>query len=483
MNEIIYDKRILAHVVLEAVTPLVISSGNKSVLTDSPILKDLNGFPYIPGTSMAGILRHCVGEDKAKGFFGMKDGKTVKGSRIIISEAKMVGLDGTVLDGIVDLDTLDKDWISRFVRLPKRNHVRISDKGTAEDKGKFDEEVIYKGTRFAFDVELVASMDDEAKYFDETLSELLKETFRIGGGSRSGFGKVKVVSLLKKEFDLRKADELDGYLKCSSSLCSDYSGWTEVAGGNVSDAGWIKYDITLTPEDFFLFGAGFGDDEVDDKAVTESYINWGDKSVKGKFIDNAILIPAASLKGALSHRVAFHYNAQHNKVYAIETDPNDFGKHCGSQNPAVKELFGYQDDDSETSQKRGICLFEDVIGKYETAEKVLNHVSIDRFTGGAIDGALFSEKVIDRKALKSESKTKSEVEDSLASDVVDGKDRNLEFKTSILVKKPSGKSEDFDKALDCLELALKDIDRGTLPLGGGSGRGHGIFKCKWTKTE
>lgn len=369
MNEIIYDKRILAHVVLEAVTPLVISSGNKSVLTDSPILKDLNGFPYIPGTSIAGILRHCVGEDKAKGFFGMKDGKTVKGSRIIISEAKMVGLDGTVLDGIVDLDTLDKDWISRFVRLPKRNHVRISDKGTAEDKGKFDEEVIYKGTKFAFDVELVSSMDDEAEYFDETLSELLKETFRIGGGSRSGFGKVKVVSLLKKEFNLRKADELDGYLKCSSSLCSDYSGWTEAAGGNVSDAGWIKYDITLTPEDFFLFGAGFGDDEVDDKAVTESYINWGEKSVKGEFIDNALLIPAASLKGALSHRVAFHYNARHNKVYAIETDPNDFGRHCGSQNTAVKELFGYQDDDSETSQKRGICLFEDVIGKYETAEK------------------------------------------------------------------------------------------------------------------
>ena len=165
------------------------------------------------------------------------------------------------------------------------------------------------------------------------------------------------------------------------------------------------------------------------------------------------------MKGALSHRVAFHYNAQHNKVYAIETDPNDFGKHCGSQNPAVKELFGYQDDDSETSQKRGICLFEDIIGEYETAEKVLNHVSIDRFTGGAIDGALFSEKVID------------------------GRNRNLEFKTSILVKKPSGNSEIFTDALGCLELALKDIDRGTLPLGGGSGRGHGIFKCKWRKTE
>lgn len=72
-DTIIYDKRLLAHIVLEAETPLVISSGGKTTLTDSAILKDINGYPYIPGATIAGILRHCLGEEKAKDFFGLKD--------------------------------------------------------------------------------------------------------------------------------------------------------------------------------------------------------------------------------------------------------------------------------------------------------------------------------------------------------------------------------------------------------------------------
>lgn len=119
-DTIIYDKRLLAHIVLEAETPLVISSGGKTALTDSAILKDINGYPYIPGTTIAGILRHCLGEEKAKDFFGLKDKKTTKGSKIIFSEGKIVGLDGKVLDGIVNGDTIFPLKIARpptvFVR-------------------------------------------------------------------------------------------------------------------------------------------------------------------------------------------------------------------------------------------------------------------------------------------------------------------------------------------------------------------------------
>ena len=84
---------------------------------------------------------------------------------------------------------------------------------------------------------------------------------------------------------------------------------------------------------------------------------------------------------------------------------------------------------------------------------MFNHVSIDRFTGGAIDGALFSEKVIDG--------------------------RDLELKTTIMVKDTG--EEGLNDALECLERALKDIDLGTLTFGGGSGRGHGTFKCSIIK--
>lgn len=459
MSDIKYDKRILAHIVMEAETPLSISSGDKTPLTDSPILKDVNGFPYIPGSSIAGVLRHALGEDKASLFFGFKDDKTTRGSEIIFSEAKLVWSDGKVMDGLIDTCALDDAWFRRFSRLPKRNHVRLSDKGVAEDKGKFDEEVIYKGTRFSFDIEMVLSSDDSeaALHFDDTLAELRRETFRIGGGSRSGFGKINIVSIHTRDFDLRNPDDLAEYLRCTSSI-TEHRDWKEVKTDKPLLHDWIRYDLTLTPVDFFSFGSGLGDNEVDDTPVKESFISW--KNGRGEFKNNAVLIPASSLKGALSHRVAFHYNLMH-KTFAMKIDHNDFKNNSGNSNEAVKALFGYQAPEcSDEPQKRGACLFSDLIVEDKDEEKVLNHVSIDRFTGGAIDGALFSEKVINGKDMK--------------------------FTTTILVQKPdteSNESNEFNDAIKCLELSFDDIDMGTLPLGGGSGRGHGIFKCKYTKTE
>lgn len=454
-DTIIYDKRLLAHIVLEAETPLVISSGGKTALTDSAILKDINGYPYIPGTTIAGILRHCLGEEKAKDFFGLKDKKTTKGSKIIFSEGKIVGLDGKVLDGIVNGDTI---FASRFQRLPKRNHVRLTSKGVAKDQGKFDEEVIYKGTRFAFDIEMVASgNDDQESIFNEVLNELGKDTFRIGGGSRSGFGKIRVIEIKKKNLDLRQSSQLNEYLMMSSALNSNYDDWDSYTSTSHASAGWIKYDLTLTPVDFFSFGSGLGDNEVDATPVKESFIKW--ENGRGSFKDNALLIPAASLKGALAHRVAFYYNAYNDKhkVFAMSTPAEDFEEYTTDKNPAVRELFGYQD--ANGGQKCGACLFSDIIGEFNEKEKVFNHVKIDRFTSGAMDGALFSEKVID------------------------GKSSGLKFMTSILIKKPAENLDKFDEAIDCLKKALSDIDSGTLPLGGASGRGHGIFRCEYNKSE
>lgn len=452
MNDTIYDKRFLAHIILEAETPLVISSGGKTVLTDSAILKDINGYPYIPGTTIAGILRHCLGEEKAKDFFGLKEEKTTIGSKIIFSEGKIVGLDGKVMDGIVNGDS---EFERRFLRLPKRNHVRLTSKGVAKDTGKFDEEVIYKGTRFAFDIEMVASGNDgQTSIFNDVLNELGKDTFRIGGGSRSGFGKVKVIGIKKKGLDLRQSAQLDEYLRLSSSLNSNYDSWDPYEVSSQASIGWIKYDLTLTPVDFFSFGSGLGDNEVDATPVKESFIKW--ENGRGEFKNNALLIPAASLKGAIAHRVAFYYNVNHD-FFAMSTPVEDYEEYTTDRNPAVRELFGYQDADK--GQKCGACLFSDIIGEYNVTEKVLNHVKIDRFTSGAMDGALFSEKVID------------------------GTDSHLHFKTSILIKRPDTNSEDFNEAIDCLKKALEDIDRGTLPFGGASGRGHGIFRCEYKETE
>lgn len=453
-NTTIYDARLQAHVVLEAGTPLVIGSGRKTMLTDAAILKDINGFPYIPGTSIAGILSHAFDEKTKGSFFGVKstskeNDNDSKGSDIIFSEGKIIDLKGNVIDGISNLS--DTDFSNRFKRLPKRNHVCLTDKGVAKNAGKFDEEVIYKGCRFAFDIELVAKsgdLDSASSFFNEVLSSLYSSTFRIGGGTRNGFGKMKVHEIKKRTLILSNECELDKYLNYSSILSSNYADWDAFEKSS-TDKGWITYELTLAPNDFFSFGAGFGDKDVDDIQVREEHIEWKDQN-EGVF-EEKYLIPATSLKGAIAHRVAFYSNLKEGK-YAMQIPAEEFDNYSGGMNTAVGQLFGYQKDKEDL--RRGICIFNDLfVEKNEEKEKVFNHVSIDRFTGGAIDGALFSEKVIDG--------------------------RDLELKTTIMVKDTG--EEGLTDALECLERALKDIDLGTLTFGGGSGRGHGTFKCSIIK--
>lgn len=453
-NTTIYDTRLQAHVVLEAETPLVIGSGRKTMLTDAAILKDINGFPYIPGTSIAGILSHALDEKTKGSFFGVKstskeNDNDSKGSDIIFSEGKIIDLKGNVIDGISNLS--ETDFSNRFKRLPKRNHVCLTNKGVAKNAGKFDEEVIYKGCRFAFDIEMVAKsgdIDSTSSFFDEVLSSLYSATLRIGGGTRNGFGKMKVHEIKKRTLILSNKCDLAKYLNYSSNLSSNYADWDTLKKSS-TDEGWITYELTLKPNDFFSFGAGFGDKVVDDIQVREECIEWNDKN-EGTFKEK-YLIPATSLKGAIAHRVAFYSNLKEGK-YAMQIQAKEFDNYSGGMNKAVGLLFGYQKDKEDL--RRGICIFNDLfVEKNEKKEKVFNHVSIDRFTGGAIDGALFSEKVIDG--------------------------RDLKLKTTIMVKDTG--EEGLTDALECLERALKDIDLGTLTFGGGSGRGHGTFKCSIIK--
>ena len=83
MNEInqttperkLYAFRYLARIVLQAETPLSIGSGESNIQTDSPVIRDINGLPFIPGTSLVGILRHAVDsleQEKVNADFGFQ---------------------------------------------------------------------------------------------------------------------------------------------------------------------------------------------------------------------------------------------------------------------------------------------------------------------------------------------------------------------------------------------------------------------------
>lgn len=448
-----YQYRNLARIIIETKTPLAVGSGEKDMVTDQVVARDVNGLPYIPGTSIAGIIRHAVEEKGKVEFFGLDSIKknSGKGSEIIFSSAQIVDEDGKVIEGLINERS---DYLAQFDELPIRQHVRINEKGTAEKHGKFDEEVVYKGVRFCFEIELLSKDKNDSK-FRSVLSELANDIIRIGGGTRKGFGEIEIVECKTKELYFSNPDELSAYIEKTSSLNDVF--WKEISVNNDiskhADEGWTTYELRLMPDDFFLFASGFGDENADMTPVWETYFDWS--SEKPEMREKSVLIPGSSVKGALSHRVAFHYN-RIKKLFAGNPEAK-----TGVENPAIQALFGYtrkvkdEKGDEKEELKRGNVLISDVIQtRNEEQDKILNHVSIDRFTGGAMDGALFSENVVYGK--------------------------NKEYILIFKVNKHALEDKEIEQSF---EQSLRDIVTGMLPLGGGINRGHGCFSGKVYKNS
>lgn len=476
MHNKIFTHKFLARVVVEAETPVSVGSGKGDMTSDQLVLRDINDLPFIPGTSLAGVLRHSLSmeESMKDRVFGYQKGYDGEGSRLIVSSAHMVGENGIVTDEI-NTALAGDPFFSRFKNLPVRQHVRITHRGAAADQGKFDEEVIYKGTRFCFELEMTGDNSEADQHaWNDIISQFRNPAFRIGGGTRKGFGKVKVVSCKTAILDLTTDVALSRYLDKSSSL-ADEKDWWKVSEETLPEAlrnnEWTEYSLSLTPEDFFLFGSGLESEDADMTFVVEDVLEW-DNNNQPSWKEKRVFIPASSLKGALAHRITYHFN----KTAGItveklkEDDALEFllqkgfkinkGKFDSSKdsilnvvaqnNPAVVELFGQANGEDDIM--RGKVIFSDFYFDNEPEKKLFNHVAIDRFTGGAMDGALFSEEVVFGKNMKAE--------------------------LVILVHNSVMKKSDI---IDAFEQTLTDLCTGMLPLGGGTMRGHGCFNGTYYK--
>lgn len=464
MHKTIYTKRLLARIVLESKSPLALGSGEKNHLTDAAVARDINGLPYIPGTSLAGVLRHAAEDSTAYDLFGKYGDSNGEGSKLIFSDARIVDCDGKVIDGIMDSDR-KSDFLKHFDTLPIRHHARINDMGSTVDQGKFDNEVVYAGTRFCFDMELVAE-DKEVETAGEILSQLGNESFRIGGGTRKGYGAISVVKCSSKVYDLCNASDLEAYLKKSSSLSEEWIGNDYHADSQPE--GIVKYELTLKAEDFHIFASGHGDNDADTTSVTEDMVVWENEN-SGRIEENCFLIPASSIKGALAHRITFHMNKKCER-YA---DVSYTMKNPAEYNEAVLSLFGNEDVINSGKALRGAALFSDVILKQNKASyKLFNHVSIDTFTSAGINGALYNEK----SCYKSP-------EDIKLTIIVKVKDFESNFDVVKSIAPIPAEDEEIFRARiwESLENSLDDICQGRLQLGGLVNKGHGRFNGTWNK--
>lgn len=446
----------IARIVLETTAPLSIGSGARDGLVDTMLVVDANGLPAIPGSSLAGVLRHRYAEAESEseaaklfGYTGEKGAGDV--SRVGVSWGVIHDAKDSPVEGLGLPDELKKDSILGPLITngpPIRDHVRISAHGVAANQGKFDRSYLPPGYRFSCELTFWIKADDPdaGRYWQLLLKLFAGADFRLGGATRRGFGSLKVVRACGKQFDMTK--DLDAWCALSRDI-GDTTNLDRYEIAPEARQALRNATVILEPVDFWRFGQGDAPINAAGKApdqvpLSGRYVEWN--SGTGNLSDRQVIVPASGVKGALAHRVAYHYNRLSNR-YADE-HARDYDS--SAENEAVRTLFGYakakEEDRDHEEGRSGCVIFDDL---YLPAQRTLKmpHNSIDRFTGGTRDKVLFAEEVVYGGELRL----------GLTIDVARVNDGDGMIRRA-------------------LAAALNDLTHERLSLGGGAAKGHGFFR-------
>lgn len=448
-----YPWRYLARVAIEFETAFIVGGG-RDLFFDDTFVVDANGLPAIPGSTLAGVLRHAWVEagysQRGDELFGSQDqGSPLEVSWGCLHNGRNVPVEGIKLNRQTEI--LDDPVLAEALTMSGRDHVRIDDKGTAADGGKFDESFVSAGHRFTFELQLTAKSEGDPRW-QRLLALLAGGCLRIGGKTRRGYGVFKVIAVRQGAFNLNKAEDFAAYVAhpvrlAEPSPLPDILESDDIKTPPASlPKNMERVDLRLQPEGFWMFGGGWGD-KADMNPITASRVVWQDGV--GSVQEQVALVPASSVKGALAHRTAYHYNLMRKRFAKKEYGDADAHPLVGSDNEAVRALFGYTKGKAlDRPGQRGRLLIGDLYLESPPPTKVVNHVSIDRFTAGSRTGLLFSEEPFFGG---------------------DG------FTLVLLVREREKIEAEAPGALEAFRQALDDLAGGLLPLGGGVNRGNGFF--------
>lgn len=428
---------------LECRVPLHCGSGQDDFSQDQPVVRDAFGFWRIPGSTLAGILRHHAArlapEELVDRLFGVQKGKSSHPSLVWCADGRLLDFDGCFASA--------KAMDGEAVEIPCgpfiRDHVRIDlELGAAETGGKFDEEITPTGTRFALEIALDGwnrhIQDDEGELFDALSQALIQGELALGGKAGSGYGRYTVVEASCRDFDLSDPKGMEAYLNLSAGpgFGENEGVPHEYANSLLAPAGpglWGEVTLPLQVMGPLLVAGPGGEDSTADITCLHAPV----LDYAGRTCRQVKVVPGTSFKGVLRHRV-YHI------ARALGLDPS-------TAEDMLNGMFGFVDGLHGQCGKISLgdaCL--------ETATRRVGvtrvqHVAIDRFTGGALEGALYDEEPIWADGLK------------------------LDARLSI-----EG-LEDHEAAL--LLHALLDMAEGMLPVGGGTNRGNGVLALRHWDTD
>lgn len=411
-------------------TPAHFGNGDGNELTDMPLLLDPfdNKTPLLTGASLAGALRGYLREQE-HGYGGRE--KKASASVLLFGGRKADAEGG-------QSPLIIADSLGVAAQVENRSGVKLDGKTrTAEDKKLFDVQLWQAGTRFPLRFELLVRQGDDEVGLKRALATALEGLsngrITLGARKRRGYGQVIVKRWRVREYDLTDPAQLCGWLQQGNKSLPEQPVAQDVASALgvlalLDDARqFFHLQATFALDGSLLIRSGGGADDIGpDMVHLHSYRPEQNKQVP--------ILSGTSLAGALRARATRIANTLDKANQATELIYSMFG-------PDMNDGAWMKARQEKGAQASRVLVQETVV-ENGRADLVQNRVSIDRFTGGARETALFNQQPVWGGA-------------------------KTEVTIALRLINPS-KAE-----IGLLLLLLKDLWTGDLPLGGESSVGRG----------
>jgi CRISPR/Cas system CMR subunit Cmr4 (Cas7 group RAMP superfamily) len=481
MTEARHDRAIVRRIVvsgtLRLLTPAHLGNGDAEAITDMPLLLDRTTDPprpFLAGTSIAGALRGYLLAHE-RGFGVAEQARRRPGSVPATAAERLFG--GVKGDEYGEQSPLIVD--DAFGNLHNtsfeiRDGVKINyATRTADDKKKYDLELLPAGATFDLAFELLLPADDNATQLCHDLALALggfsspdadtPAAITLGARRSRGFGRCRVDAWTVREYDLQTPADLLAWVALDHPAWQTQpelrsggpevvlpTGMTSVAGNDrrrrfVIDACFALESGILIRSPDPLTSTG---DQQPDAVHLRSQRNG----------NAAPILPGTSLAGALRSRATRIVNT-------LLADQPEAEQRAAA---FIDGMFGL---DMHRERENGeppkptasrLVVEERVLEKGDWLAQ--NRVSIDRFTGGAYDTALFAEAPY----VRGEVALKLTLQQPYLDGGADGEAQRQQAQAGLLL------------------LLLKDLWTGDLPLGGtvsiGRGRLRGLAATVQSET-
>ena len=376
-------ERVYYRFLLRLKSPLSLGSGI-SDNTDSDVLLDSRGVPYIPATSIAGVIRHSIDEVTADELFGSIRSGNSDMSRVLTYDAVCTG------ENVISI----------------RDSVRLKDK-VAEDMGKFDFEAVETGALFRGFIELVDCGEKGRDVITEAFQKINAGLLRFGHKTSRGYGMAAVEELQQLIFS-----DVDKWLDFDMFNDGCWKNAQSVVLTQPADLTRITLSLKqrggLSVRSYSTAVYSNGEAAPDHEQLT--------------LRSGIPVIPGTSWAGAFRAR---------------------FLEFMG--NEKTDGLFGHIEENKKKAQNKKSAVYFSESMLDGGFFKTVTRNSIDRFTSGTNDGALYTERTY--------------------------YNGSTELELIFTEKQPN----DVKSAVLAV---IADLDNGLLPVGGLASVGRGIFSVE-----